>query len=199
MKRLLSVIASAALIAAIGCSDKSKSSGSAPVELEGKVYKQEFGEEAFSQLSGDIRIGESSFALPCTLMDIKGDFSFIGFVSEKKSENSKGVVLGYKGNPAAKVTVESQHDDSDLTDNNIVAFSVNSDMVSANPDVGRVTVGGIGLEDSRDLVESCLGKSDDETDVGDRLIWKYSLKDTACIEFQFAKDDNKVKEITIHT
>lgn len=196
MKRLLSVIAAAALLAAAGCSDnKDKSS----VELDGKVYNQEFGQEAFSQLSGDIKIAGASFALPCTLMDIGGDFSFIGFVNENGNEKSKGVVLGFNGEPAAKVIVESEHDDSDLTDNNIISFSVNSDTALANPAVGKVSVGGISLDDTRELVESCLGKAAKESDVGDRVLLTYILTGTANIEFQFDKSDDKVKEITIHT
>ena len=169
------------------------------MELDGKVYDREFSEKTFSQLTGDIQIGGATFALPCTLLDIKGDFSFIGFVDDDETDHSKRIVLGFGGEPAASVTVESEHDDSDLTDNSIIAFSANSDTVSANPGVGKVSVGGISLGDTRELVERCFGKPAEEQDVGDRIVWTYTLEGSQKAEFQFGKDDDKAKEITLHT
>ncbi|GEM_PF-1738521 len=197
MKRLLSVLAAGALVLSAGCSSKNSNSG--PVELDGKVYDREFTDKTFSQLTGDIQIGGASFALPCTLMDITGDFSFMGFVNENETDHSKRVVLGVNGQPAASVTVESEHNDSDLTDNAIIEFSANSDTASANPDAGKISVGGICLGDSRELVERCFGKPAQEQDVGDRIVWTYTLEGSQKAEFQFGKDDNKAKEITLHT
>lgn len=157
---------------------------------ESIAYNGTFNEEVFDQIVQNIKIGDRTISLPCTLEDLGEDFSYDMDTALFDKEN--GFVLYYllyKGEQIAQVTLPYNSDNTDVLDDCIKGLSFYSRKNNG------VYIVGITTNDTEESIIETLGQPTTSNGDDEKKTIYYEIANDKYIQFQIA--NNKIIRISV--